>query len=37
MKSGAQHGGRLVAKALKSRGVSHLFSLSGGHLFSIYD
>jgi thiamine pyrophosphate-dependent acetolactate synthase large subunit-like protein len=33
----AMHGGRLVAKALKSRGVSHLFTLSGGHLFSIYD
>jgi acetolactate synthase-1/2/3 large subunit len=32
-----EHGGRLVAKALKSRGVSHLFTLSGGHLFSIYD
>jgi acetolactate synthase-1/2/3 large subunit len=31
------HGGRLVAKALKSRGVTHLFTLSGGHLFSIYD
>ncbi|MGA8744398.1 MAG: acetolactate synthase [Solirubrobacterales bacterium] len=31
------HGGRLVAKALKSRGVGHLFTLSGGHLFSIYD
>ncbi len=31
------HGGRLVAKVLKSRGVSHLFTLSGGHLFSIYD
>ncbi|HEX6688763.1 MAG TPA: acetolactate synthase, partial [Solirubrobacterales bacterium] len=26
-----------MAKALKSRGVSHLFTLSGGHLFSIYD
>jgi len=26
-----------VAKALKSRDVSHLFTLSGGHLFSIYD
>jgi acetolactate synthase-1/2/3 large subunit len=26
-----------VARALKSRGVSHLFTLSGGHLFSIYD
>ncbi len=34
---GAVHGGRLVARALASRGVSHLFSLSGGHLFSIYD
>ena len=33
----AVHGGRLVAKALKSRGVSKLFTLSGGHLFSIYD
>jgi len=31
------HGGRVVAKALESRGVSHLFTLSGGHLFSIYD
>src|SRR6476619_4926221 len=33
----AVHGGRIVAKALRSRGVSHLFTLSGGHLFSIYD
>lgn len=32
-----EHGGRLVAQALRSRGVSHLFTLSGGHLFSIYD
>ena len=31
------HGGRIVAKVLKSRGVSHLFTLSGGHLYSIYD
>src|SRR6188472_4041774 len=31
------HGGRIVARALKSRGVSHLFTLSGGYLFSIYD
>ena len=31
------HGGRIVAKVLESRGVSHLFTLSGGHLFSIYD
>jgi acetolactate synthase-1/2/3 large subunit len=34
---GAVHGGRLVAQTLKSRGVEYLFSLSGGHLFSIYD
>ena len=33
----AEHGGKLVAKTLKSRGVDHLFTLSGGHLFSIYD
>jgi acetolactate synthase-1/2/3 large subunit len=31
------HGGRLVAGTLKAHGVSHLFTLSGGHLFSIYD
>jgi acetolactate synthase-1/2/3 large subunit len=31
------HGGRIVAKVLKSRGVECLFTLSGGHLFSIYD
>ena len=31
------HGGRLVARALKAHGVSKLFTLSGGHLFSIYD
>ena len=31
------HGGRIVAGALRSRGVDHLFTLSGGHLFSIYD
>jgi acetolactate synthase-1/2/3 large subunit len=33
----ALHGGRLVAKRLKANGVSKLFTLSGGHLFSIYD
>jgi acetolactate synthase-1/2/3 large subunit len=33
----AVHGGRLVARTLASRSVSHLFTLSGGHLFSIYD
>ncbi len=31
------HGGRLVAKRLKAHGVTTLFTLSGGHLFSIYD
>ncbi len=35
--SGPVHGGKLVTRALKARGVSHLFTLSGGHLFSIYD
>src|SRR5271166_5295439 len=30
------HGGRLVARRLKAHGVSRLFTLSGGHLFSIY-
>ncbi|MGZ8666652.1 MAG: acetolactate synthase [Solirubrobacterales bacterium] len=33
----AVHGGRLVAQTLRSRGVEHLFTLSGGHLFSIFD
>jgi acetolactate synthase-1/2/3 large subunit len=33
----AVHGGRLAARALASRGVSKLFTLSGGHLFSLYD
>ncbi|HUE28811.1 MAG TPA: acetolactate synthase [Solirubrobacteraceae bacterium] len=31
------HGGRLVAKRLREHGVTKLFTLSGGHLFSIYD
>jgi acetolactate synthase-1/2/3 large subunit len=31
------HGGRLIARALRAQGVSKLFTLSGGHLFSIYD
>src|SRR4051794_26873607 len=31
------HGGRLVAQRLRAAEVSHLFTLSGGHLFSIYD
>ena len=36
-RSDALHGGRLVAKRLKAHGVTKLFTLSGGHLFSIYD
>jgi acetolactate synthase-1/2/3 large subunit len=32
-----RHGGRLVAQRLKAHGVTKLFTLSGGHLFSIYD
>ena len=31
------HGGLLVARRLKAHGVSKLFTLSGGHIFSIYD
>ena len=31
------HGGLLIARRLKAHGVSKLFTLSGGHLFSIYD
>ncbi|HWE12756.1 MAG TPA: acetolactate synthase [Solirubrobacteraceae bacterium] len=38
VESGTQlHGGRLVARALRAYGVRKLFTLSGGHLFSIYD
>src|SRR3954453_16842350 len=35
--STAVHGGRLVARRLKAHGVTKLFTLSGGHLFSLYD
>ncbi|MGH2873453.1 MAG: thiamine pyrophosphate-binding protein, partial [Solirubrobacteraceae bacterium] len=31
------HGGRLVARVLRAHGITKLFTLSGGHLFSIYD
>jgi len=31
------HGGRLIARRLKAHGVSKLFTLSGGHIFPIYD
>ncbi len=35
--SNGLHGGRLIARCLKWHGVQKLFTLSGGHLFSIYD
>jgi acetolactate synthase-1/2/3 large subunit len=31
------HGGRLIARRLRAAGVTRLFTLSGGHLFSLYD
>jgi acetolactate synthase-1/2/3 large subunit len=31
------HGGRLIARVLRRHGISRLFTLSGGHLFSLYD
>ncbi|BBZ44135.1 acetolactate synthase [Mycobacterium parmense] len=31
------HAGRLIARRLKAGGVDTLFTLSGGHLFSVYD
>jgi acetolactate synthase-1/2/3 large subunit len=31
------HGGRLIARRLRAHGVTKLFTLSGGHLFSLYD
>jgi thiamine pyrophosphate-dependent acetolactate synthase large subunit-like protein len=37
VETGTLHGGRLVARRLKAYGVTKLFTLSGGHLFSIYD
>lgn len=33
----AAHGGQLIARRLKGYGIDRLFTLSGGHLFSIYD
>ena len=35
--STSMHGGRLAAARLRGHGVSKLFTLSGGHLFSLYD
>jgi len=34
---GKIHGGRVVAKALHNEGVSHIFTLCGGHVQNIYD
>ncbi len=31
------HGGRLVSQALKRHGISHVFTLCGGHVQAIYD
>jgi acetolactate synthase I/II/III large subunit len=31
------HGGRLIARRLRAHGVTTVFTLSGGHLFSLYD
>lgn len=31
------HGGKLVARALKRLGVTHIFTLCGGHVQAIYD
>lgn len=31
------HAGRLIARRLKASGVDTVFTLSGGHLFSVYD
>jgi len=34
---GVIHGGRLVARALKNEGITHIFTLCGGHVQNIYD
>jgi acetolactate synthase-1/2/3 large subunit len=33
----AEHGGKLVARRLEAAGIDRLFTLSGGHIFSVYD
>ena len=37
VRPGQLHGGRLIAERLRAHGVTRLFTLSGGHLFSLYD
>lgn len=32
-----KHGGKIVAEALREQGVTHLFTLCGGHIQAIYD
>jgi acetolactate synthase-1/2/3 large subunit len=34
---GTEHGGKLIARRLQAAGVTKLFTLSGGHIFPIYD
>jgi acetolactate synthase I/II/III large subunit len=34
---GQVHGGRLVSQALKRHGITHIFTLCGGHIQNIYD
>ncbi|MFH1807442.1 MAG: thiamine pyrophosphate-binding protein [Pseudomonadota bacterium] len=34
---GFLHGGRIVARALREQGVTHVFTLCGGHVQAIYD
>jgi len=34
---GRIHGGRVVARALKNEGVTHIFTLCGGHVQNVYD
>lgn len=31
------HGGRIVARAIKNEGITHVFTLCGGHIQNIYD
>ena len=31
------HAGRLAAQAMRRLGANHLFTLSGGHIFPLYD
>src|SRR6201997_842416 len=35
--SQTMHAGRLIARRLKASGIDTVFTLSGGHLFSLYD